>query len=288
MSIDFSGFISFLQDKKSLLLVFNQKQVDLDFLAFLTSFSLLKENNEINLSLLSNYLPSNSDKNIFGWENIAGKLPKENLVLSFDYDQKQVDKITYQIDEESNKFLLTIKPQIQIQPLDFRKISYSYSGQKTNGIIFCDIDNINSLGRVYYNYKEELSLKENVFYLNSKIKKNQKTNNYLDLEDLSWSEFLVNLITKMEYKFDKKIATNLIAGIDFKTKNMANVSNGETFEAMAKLLKEGGERKIFGLKNSLNKNKEFINNSIKKENKIKDNEKIARVLQDKKVELKKK
>lgn len=275
MTIDFSQFISFLKDKKTLLFVFEKKQVDLDFLAFLTSFSLLNEKNDVNISLLSNYLPGSEYKVLAGFENISSKLPKENLVLSFDYDQKQVDKITYQINEEENKFLLTIKPQTKVQPLDFRKINFSYSGRGADGIVFCDIDNINSLGKIYHNYKIELSRKENVFYLNSKIKKQNKTNNLLNLENLTWSEFLAQLIIKMEYKFDQKIANNLIKGIDFKTKKMTTVDRSETFEVMAWLIKKGGERKIIS-DNQLRQNKtKKYNNELKEENKnLKTNKEI--------------
>ncbi len=261
MTEKFTNFFSFLENKKSFVLVFDQRSANLDLLAFVTSFYLLSKKNDLTSYILSLYLPKVADTILFAIDKVKSQLPKQNLVLKFAYNQNLVDKITYQVDEKENQFLLTIKPQKNFHPLDFSQINHFYSGAKTDGVILCNVSNPNNLGKIYQDYKEIFSNKENLFYLNFNFKSSysESKNNFLDLSDFSsWTEFLGLIIKEKNLIIDNDLSTNLITGIDFQSYNLtSSKTSANTFEIFAWLLRQGGERKLLIRENKLQKNNDY-------------------------------
>lgn len=61
-----------------------------------------------------------------GVQHIAPKLSGKNLVLSFDYLKDAIEKVSYNV--EDGKFNLVIAPKSGHKPLDYKSVSYAYSG----------------------------------------------------------------------------------------------------------------------------------------------------------------
>jgi len=81
---------------------------------------------------------------LVGVNRITNKLKGKNLVVSFDYTNDSIEKVSYNIDEQGNKFNLVI------QPIDWKKsvifiLVIKNSLKKVTWLIWISTKTINSL-----------------------------------------------------------------------------------------------------------------------------------------------
>jgi len=71
---------------------------------------------------------------LVGVNRITNKLKGKNLVVSFDYADDSIEKVSYNIDNDQNKFNLVIQPKEGRPPLSPETVQYSYLGASADMI----------------------------------------------------------------------------------------------------------------------------------------------------------
>lgn len=165
---------------------------------------------------------------LVGVDKIGEKLRGRNLVISFDYVEDSIEKVSYNI--ENGKFNLVIQTKEGFPSLSSNNVNYSYTGGLQGLIITMEVADIAQLGPLYFNNKDLFS-KAEIFDLNRQ-------------DGASLSEIVAGFISYAKLPIDQDIATNLLLGIDQATDSFSEPAvNADTFEAAAFCLRAGGQRK---------------------------------------------
>lgn len=191
---------------------------------------------------------------------IENELGKENLLISFPYQEEQVDKVAYYIGEKDKRFYLTIKPKKNTNPLDSSKVEFSYAGVQTDLLILFGVENLEDLKQLYFAYETLYKGDNNyVVTINDFIPDFGKLN--LDISpSSSYCEALFYLFQDLDQAHEdvlikSNLSTLLLYGIEAKTRGLSsNSANISTFLAVASLLKLGAMR-LFNKANQLPKKK---------------------------------
>lgn len=176
-----------------------------------------------------------------GLDQVTTELGNQNLVVSFDYNDQAVDKVSYHLSEDNSKFFLTIKPKKGAQPLDASKVEFSYTGFETDLIILVGITNLEQLEQLYYGY-------EDVYKNTATITLNATPTSvgHLVLTSVgasSLSEVTVEALTQLNMDISSASATQLLAGIEQETEGLQSLrATATTFEVVARLLRLGARR----------------------------------------------
>ena len=185
---------------------------------------------------LSNFgTPLNSFKFLPSFSEIKTSL--ENLlkfVVSIDLKNATVSQIKYTIDNNYLNFIISPKSGF-FKSEDIRS---SMEGFKYDLIITIASHDLESLGRIYDN-NIDFFYKTNIINVdNNPENEDFGQINLIDLSAVSCSEIIYNIIESEDktHLIDEDIATCLLAGIVFKTKNNNN-KNKIPFKGEAKDLK---------------------------------------------------
>lgn len=228
------------------------------FLKNLTTLNL--EN--IKLKEVSLFAPNqNQDLKIFPklstWLNeqqllteIKSELGKENLVISFPYQENQVDKVSYHLGEDSQRFYLTIKPKKGVSPLDSQLVEFAYAGAQAELMLLCGVGDLEELEQLYFGY-EELYQNSAIVTLNNFLPDFGSLN--LDITgSSSYAEAVFYLLKGLAGSLNLElsawpqidlIATLLLSALTLKTKHFASPQmKSESFLAVAELLQLGARR----------------------------------------------
>ena len=180
------------------------------------------------------------NKNLIGLKSTETDLGKQNLTISFDYNEEAVDKISYHIGETTKKFYLTIKPQKGHPPLNANTVEFSYTGFEAEIIYLFGIDKLEELDKLYFGYEEKFQETPLVAF-------HTQTPNYgtikivADQADLSQKVF--SLLTRLVWPITPDAATDLLYGIESATDGLRSPTvTAETFEVVARLMKLGARR----------------------------------------------
>lgn len=181
-------------------------------------------------------------------KDIENELGKENLLISFPYQEEQVDKVAYYIGEKDKRFYLTIKPKKNAAPLDSSKVEFSYAGVQTDLLILFGVENLEDLKQLYFAYETLYKGDNNyVVTINDFIPDFGKLN--LDIsQSSSYCEALFYLLQDLDQAHEdvlskSNLPTLLLYGIEAKTQGLSAKSvNISTFLAVASLLKLGATR----------------------------------------------
>ncbi len=228
-----------LNNSQSILVVF-PKEAKLDIqLAASSLYLSLDGLSQKELTLLCSKQPKNN--NHAGLEEVKTELGNKNLQVSFPYNESQVDKVSYDIDEVEGRFYLLVQPQKNAKPLDYKKVEYAYTGAQADLIILVGVNNYESLEQLYIGY-EQLYEDSTVIAINNyepsigdvKIELSGKT---------GLSESFVDLLESLELPIAQKAASNLLAGIQETSDNFQSLmATADTFETVAKLMRLGAKR----------------------------------------------
>lgn len=169
---------------------------------------------------------------------------KENLLISFDYKEEKVDKVSYNI--EDSKFNLIIKPRQGELPLDKESVRFSYTGGKPDLIITINALPLEQVKKLCQTQDEiSAQLIVNIGYFDSR---QPVFLNLVDKNIASVCELITGLISRLGFVFDQDIATNLLAGIEEATRMFSSRRvNSNTFEMAALCLKYKARRRVFTL-----------------------------------------
>ncbi|MBD3250845.1 MAG: hypothetical protein GF381_04750 [Candidatus Pacebacteria bacterium] len=233
--------INNLVSKASSVLVILSSSADFDQqLAAASLYLQLKEREQdLQVEFLS---PSKIDNHtIAGFDKLKTEMGKNNLVISFDYDEQAVGNVSYNIDEQNKKFYLAIKPKKGQEPLSTESVDFEYVGADADVIFLVGVEDLESLEQLYFGY-ESLYQKAAVVDISS---------NALDIAQFyqspndfcCTSEAVLAMLEEWGARLSPDQATNLYAGIQYGSDNFVSLqASAQTFEWLADLLKAGARR----------------------------------------------
>lgn len=178
---------------------------------------------------------------VSGLEQVEENIGKQNLVVSFPYDESAVDKVSYHIGEDSGQFFLTIKPKKGHEPLDASKVEFSYAGVESDLLLLVGVKSFEELDQLYVGYEDFFEKTPKISF--SSNGSSLGNVNVTSMGYSSISECLVVLLNSLQMEFSVDSATNLLSAIDVETDYMRSLkASAVTFEAVAQLMRLGARR----------------------------------------------
>ncbi len=179
--------------------------------------------------------------NLITPDSVATQLGNKDLHVIFDYSAEKVDKVSYHIDEERQKFLLVVQPQKGQTPLDPSSVQFELAGAEADLIFLIGVRDFEQLDQLYAGY-EQLYKDVTTISLNS-YASTIGTVNLDSSGSAALSEAIMPLLEQMGVAVQDDLATNLLSGIETSTDGFKSMTtSATTFEAVAKLMRNGARR----------------------------------------------
>lgn len=238
---ELSSLREYLQTAQSVAVIVGAKPSN-DQLAVASSLyqSLKEQGKEVGF-----YSPKKiNDSKLTVANQISSELGKQNLVVEFDYDEAAVDKVSYHIGQESNKFYLTIKPKKGHKPLSTSSVQFSYAGTDSDLVFLIGVHDLETLDQLYFGYE---NLYENAFVVTLNTFKPELGNVQLDLSGMTcMSEAMADVLESLNLPLTADAATDLLRSLEESTDGLRSLTvDADTFETVAKLLRAGARRESF-------------------------------------------
>jgi|SRR3989344_3056469 len=196
----------------------------------------LLQNNKIVSLACSGEIPE-SARELPGIEKISSELQATNLIISFDYVEGMVEKVSYNIDGDRFNLILTGKDSV----IDPNKINFSNSGVDFDLIILMDTPKLEYLGKLL-EHDEDIYSKIptlNIDHHSSNL--GFGSYNWINDKESSTSELVFDIITSLELVMTKESAELILAGIKSATNNFEKSLNAETLERAAACMRALGQ-----------------------------------------------
>ncbi len=174
-------------------------------------------------------------------ELVSNSLGKQNLIISFDYVESAVDKVSYAISQDNKKFFLTIKPQAGAKPLNAESIGFEYAGTSADLIFLLGVHDLSSLRQLYFGY-EEMYVNTPIITINNS--KPDFSHIHFNVADVScYAEMATMMLGGLQLDIAGESATLLYAGMALATKSFSAAKvQANSFEIAAELLRRGARR----------------------------------------------
>jgi len=179
--------------------------------------------------------------NFVGVDKIKTELSKKNFIISLDYAEGSIEKVSYNI--EGDKFNLVIEPRDGFPPFTEDKIHYTNAGSAAQLIFIVDTIHLGGLKKLYEDDKELY-----VGHPIVNIDRHPNNNHYgqvnvIDAGAATTAEITAKLLSGLEVNLTPDIATNLMNAIYLATNNFTSfILTPSAFEVAAVCLKAGGKR----------------------------------------------
>ena len=260
-----SNFNEILKLSKSPLLIFPENK-NLDLIAAVYSlFYFLEEISDDEtkgqLRLLCPNLKRSALgelKNYLTITDLQSEMGKENLLISFPYDENKVDQVDSYLGDEGQRLYIRVKSKKGSLPVAEKDISFSYSGASNDLLILFGVNDLESLDHLYFGYESLYSgLNNQLVTINNFLPDFGNLN--LDISGrTSYSEAIFYLLKEIANLRDldltdllakTEVPTLLLFGMEDKTKGLSSrTATAETFLAVGELLQMGA-RRVFKLDN---------------------------------------
>jgi len=182
---------------------------------------------------------------LFAVDKIKSRIGNQNLVISFNYPEDSLEKVSYDKDPANQKFNLTIEPKAGMQPLDINSVEYSYTGSNADVIFVIGARALEDLGDLFKSEQKLLEDKSKTLVNLSSLDKNSQfgTVNLYDPTASGSSEIMFAVLSGLQLPLDSDMATNLLAGIEAKTNNFTSMrTTADTFEIVSQLMRLGAKK----------------------------------------------
>ncbi|MDQ3008374.1 MAG: hypothetical protein M3Q81_02145 [bacterium] len=191
--------------------------------------------------IMASPMPVNQAWKISGTVETKSEIGNRDLMVSFPFIPESVDKVSYHINENDNKFYLVVKPQSGKEPLAADKVEFSYAGAETDLIILLGVHDLESLQQLYYGYEQ---LYESTTIVTLHTFEPTIGSLKLDISGASsFSEAVIGIMGALEAPLDETQATQLLSAIEEATDSFRSFSTQpETFEVVAYLMRAGARR----------------------------------------------
>jgi nanoRNase/pAp phosphatase (c-di-AMP/oligoRNAs hydrolase) len=182
-----------------------------------------------------------------GVEEIAHKIGNRNLVISLSVNSKDsIEKVSYHLEEDGKAFNLVIQPKKGNPPLKSNDVKYSYQGVQADLIIILGANRLEDLGSFYEAEKKVFSDATTVSF-SRHPGVNFAQHKIVEPDTASLAEVVLKSMQSANLQLNQAAATCLLYGIDWSTQNLQSPNvTADTFEAVASLLRAGGQRQNQG------------------------------------------
>jgi c-di-AMP phosphodiesterase-like protein len=176
-----------------------------------------------------------------GAQKVVSAIGKKNFVISLDYVDGSIEKVSYNI--EGDKFNLVIEPRPGFDVFSEEKVHFSHAGSSAGVIITVDTIHLGGLKKLFDDDKDMFASKPIVNVDRHANNAHYGHTNMVDDKATSTAEVVAALLTGLGVTMTEDIATNLLNALIGATNNFQNqnVSAG-TFETAASLMKAGATR----------------------------------------------
>lgn len=178
---------------------------------------------------------------LVGIDKITDKIGNRNLIISFDYKEDSIEKVSYNV--EGEKFNLVIQPRAGFPPLDQKSVDFSYEGVDAEIIIIVGSPKLENLGDIYEKNRQAFNDSKVINIDKSAANDKYGQINLVDPGAASISEITFAFIKSTSLPLNEDVAGNLLKGLENQTNNFqAPFTNPDTFEAAAELMRLGAKR----------------------------------------------
>lgn len=179
--------------------------------------------------------------NLVGIDKITDKIGGRDFIISLDYQEGSIDKVSYNIKDD--KFNLVIKARPGAPKLTAGNVHYSHAGEAAELVFLIDVLNLQDLGKIYEE-KKEVFKQEKIINLSSRSGNSQNGRiNLVIPQAASTSEIIALVLKSLGVKLNQDMATNLLAGVISASKNFTSPqTNATTFEVAASCLRAGAKK----------------------------------------------
>lgn len=179
--------------------------------------------------------------NFVGVDRVVKDFGKKNFVISLDYEDGSIEKVSYNI--EGKKFNLVVEHRPGFELFSADKVQYAYQGVSADLIISVDTLSLADLGAVYTQQKDTFEKKPIINVDFHKDNSNYGVLNLVDPGASSTTELVAELLATLGVKLTTDIATNLLNAIYEATNNFQNANvTSMAFEVASVCLKAGAKR----------------------------------------------
>jgi nanoRNase/pAp phosphatase (c-di-AMP/oligoRNAs hydrolase) len=179
--------------------------------------------------------------NFIGVQKIQKETSGKNFVISLDYAEGSIEKVSYNI--EGNKFNLVIEPRPGYDGFSEDKVHYTHGGGSADLIFTVDTDHTGALKKVYDDNKELFAGKPVVNVDRHPNTAKFGTVNLVDPNASSTVEVISQILSHIGVALTTDIATNVLNALYSATDNFQNPNvSVASFELAAACLKAGGIR----------------------------------------------
>ncbi len=179
--------------------------------------------------------------NFIGANKVITGLGKKNFVISLDYVDGSIEKVSYNI--EGDKFNLVIEPRPGFDTFSQDKVHYAYSGSAANLIITVDTIHLGGLKKLFDEDKDMYATKPIVNVDRHPNNAHYGHTNMVNTEASSTAEVVATLLSGLGVATTEDIATNLLNALFGATNNFQNPNvSAQAFELAATMMKAGGKK----------------------------------------------
>lgn len=241
---DLTPLASVAKDAKSVL-IFIHPQATFDAVAAALAWKSTWEKAEKSVSVVCS-VPMRADYNrLPGIESVVTEAGNRDLVMSFPYDENIVDKVSYNVNEETQQFELIISPKHGYLPLAQDRIQYRQSGISADVVVLFGFHAAEELGEVYQKEKYAFDSAFTLAVTQSKVPAFAKFHVTLQEEGFSYSEWTYYMLRQLQLgQFTEEAATSLLQGVEYATDRLVTISNPRTFETVAQLMRANAKRQL--------------------------------------------
>lgn len=181
--------------------------------------------------------------NYVGVNKVSTELGKRNFVISLDYVEGSIEKVSYHID--GNRFNLVIEPRDGYEGYNSDKVHFTTSGAQADVVIAIDTIHIGGLKHLYEKEKALFTDKPVIVIDRHPNNAQFGTTNFIDSQASSTTELVYEIIQALGVAITEDIGTNLLAGVTHATHGFSHPqTSAAAFELASVCMKAGAKRPV--------------------------------------------
>jgi len=242
-TLDFDAVVKQINaSKKVLIFVPQNPSVDAVASALALYLSLKKQKKSATIAC-SNPLTVSFNR-LYAVNKVVQSVGNKNMVISFACPEDTLEKVSYSID--NSVFNLVLERKDGYAPLKSNDVSYNYTGVSADLVVVVGASKIEDIGSLYTQETSFFTQAQVVNISNSVRGVLFGRSNIFDSQTSSCAELMAELLKRANLPLDADLATNLLAGIETATNNLAFKTTGKTFEILSWLMSAGARRGHMG------------------------------------------
>lgn len=179
---------------------------------------------------------------LVGVDEIKDKVGNRNLVVSFDYADSAVDRVSYSISEDNRTFNLIIAPKTGAKPLDATSVKFDYTGAEADVVFVIGANQMDELAKVYEAEKAFFDSAYTVAFTQSPVSAFARMH-FDAVGHTCLAEAVAHFLTGLGLEPREDVATNILSSIELSTNRFQSMKmNADTFELIGRLLRNGAQR----------------------------------------------